>query len=323
MSDVRPDGWLRPLGGTGLTVSAVCLGGAPLGSMPENFGRSVAHEDAVALVRAVLDSPIRWIDTANGYGGGESERRIGAGITAYGGLPSDFLVATKVDAAGGDYSGERVRRSVAESRERLGLDVLPLVYLHDPEYHDFATMTARGGAVDTLLRMRDDGEIGHVGLAGGDVREMARYLEVGGFEVLLVHNRWTLVDHSAGGLLDRAERDGLAVVNAAIYGGGLLADPTGHATRYAYRPAAPETLAAVAAMRTACRDAGTDLATAALQASLTDPRISATVVGTADPRRLATIMTAASQPPPDRLLDRLAGLLPPPDVWLEPPGDRP
>src|SRR5207249_7739159 len=111
----------------------------------------------------VLNSPIRWIDTSNGYSGGESERRIGQAITEYGGLPDDFLVATKVDADGKDYSGERVRRSVAESKERLGLTELPLVYLHDPEFHDFEYMR---DAVDTLMQLHADGEIGHVGLAG-------------------------------------------------------------------------------------------------------------------------------------------------------------
>ena len=129
--------WLRALGGTGLEVSAVCAGGAPLGSMPENFGYEVSESDAIDLVRAVLGSRIRFIDTANGYSEGRSEQRIGAGIAAAGGLPGDFLVATKVDARGRDYSGDRVRESIGESKRRLGLDVLPLVYLHDPEFHDF------------------------------------------------------------------------------------------------------------------------------------------------------------------------------------------
>ena len=168
--------WIRPLGSTGLAVSAVCVGGAPLGSMPENFGYEVAYQDAVTLVRTILESPIRWIDTANGYSGGESERRIGDGIAAYGGLPADFLIATKVDAKGKDYSGDRVRASVHESKERLRLPHLPLVYLHDPEYHKFDELSGPGGAVEALQALKADGEIGHVGLAGGNVHEMSRYL---------------------------------------------------------------------------------------------------------------------------------------------------
>jgi D-threo-aldose 1-dehydrogenase len=316
ISPLTPD-WMRPLGATGLQVSAVGMGGSPLGSMPQVFGYEVGYDDAVALVGAVLDSPVRLIDTANGYSGGESERRIGAAIAARGGLPADFLVATKVDADGRDYSGDRVRASVAESRQRLGLDVLPLVYLHDPEAHDFADLSGPGGAVETLRALRDEGVVGHLGLAGGDVHEMARYLDLGGFEVLLVHNRWTLVDHSAGPLIEQARSQGVAVVNAAVYGGGILADPAGGSTRYGYRPASPDTLRAVAAMDRLCRDAGTDLRTAALQASVDDPRITATVVGFSKPSRLSSTVDALTAELPPELFDRLADLLPSPDNWLD------
>ncbi len=314
-SPSSPD-WVRPLGFTGLQVTAVCAGGSPLGSMPDLFGHDLSYEDGVAMVGAVLDSPIRWIDTANGYSGGESERRIGAGLAAYGGLPEDFLVATKVDADGSDYSGDRVRASVAESKARLGLTELPLVYLHDPEGHDFDELSAPGGAVATLLALRDEGEFGHVGLAGGNVHEMSRYLALGGFEVILIHNRWTLVDHSAADLLAQAENLGVAVVNAAIYGGGILANPSG-SRNYGYRPASTETLKAIDAMEQACHEAGTDLATAALQASVLDPRIDATIVGMSRPSRLSRIVDGLSTELPAGLLEMLGELLPEQHNWLD------
>ncbi|MFI5707300.1 aldo/keto reductase [Kribbella sp. NPDC051620] len=316
MTTPGSDDWLRPLGSTGLTVSAVCAGGALLAGMPEIFGYDVSPAEAISVVRAVLDSPLRWIDTSNGYGDGESERRIGQALADHGGLPPDFLVATKVDAAGNDYSGARVRASVAESKQRLGLDQLPLVYLHDPEFHDFDSMR---DAVDTLMRLRDEGEIGHVGLAGGNVRELERYLDLGGFEVVLVHNRWSLVDHSAGPLIERALADGVAVVNAAIYGGGILANPSGGSRNYGYREAPEATLQAVAAMDKACRDHGVDLATAALQHSVNDPRISGTVIGFSKPARLDQLVTALETELPAELLDRLADLLPDKRYWLEEP----
>lgn len=286
--------WLRPLGSTGIEVSAVCAGGAPLGSMPENFGYEVAEPDAIELVEAILESPIRFLDTSNGYSGGQSELRIGKGIAAYGGLPSDFVVATKVDPKNGDYSGERVRASVRESKFRLGLDTLPLVYLHDPEFHDFRAMAAPGGAVETLFALRDEGEIGTVGLAGGDSRVMRRYLPLGDFGVVLVHNRWTLVDHSAEAFIADAHAAGAAVVNAAIYGGGILANPRGGGARYGYRDAPRETLSAIAAMADVCEANGTDLATVALVASLRDPLISSTIVGFSKIARLNSILEAAT-----------------------------
>lgn len=308
---------LNPLGSTGLEVSPITLGGGPLGSMPENFGYEVTEETAVNLVTAVLDSDIRTIDTSNGYSGGESERRIGRAIAEYGGLPDDVLVITKVDAEGSDYSGDRVRRSLAESGERLGFAPLPLVHLHDPEFHDFAEMTKPGGAVEALVEARARGEVGHIGLAGGDVHEMARYLELEVFEVLLVHNRWTLVDRSAGPLLERAQELGAATVNAAVLGGGILADMTGTRTDYGYRPAPPATLSAIAAMREVCRRWDTDLATAAIRFSTRDPRFATTIVGISKPARIETTIQAATAELPQDFWNELDDLLPAPEHWLD------
>jgi D-threo-aldose 1-dehydrogenase len=133
----------------------------------------------------------------------------------------------------------------------------------------------------------------------------------------LIHNRWTLVDHSAADLLQQAEGLGVAVVNAAIYGGGILADPQGGSTRYGYRPATEETLHAITEMDRICRDAGTDLPTAALQASVNDPRFSSTIVGMSRPSRLTAIVERLSTDLPPGLLDQLAELLPAQRNWLD------
>ena len=314
--------WTRPLGATGLTVTAVCLGASPLGSLPRLYGREVSRDEGVATVRAAFDSPIRCLDTSNGYSDGESERRIGAAIAEAGGVPDDFVVLTKVDPRDRDYSAARVRASVDESRERLGLDTLPLVHLHDPETFDFAELSAPGGAVDALVGLKESGVVGAIGLAGGRVQEIARYLALGVFDVLLVHNRWTLLDRSAGDLLDEAVDRGMGVLNAAVYGGGLLASPgTGPAT-YGYRPAPPELLDAVGAMQRACAERGTDLRTAALQFSLRDERFASTVVGMSRPSRLQDAVDAASQSLPEDLWAELESLLPPERVWLDAPFAR-
>lgn len=309
--------WTQPLGATGLTATQIWVGGGPLGSMPENFGYEVPEDDAISLVQQVLASPIRVIDTAAGYSNGRSEERIGKGIRRSGGLPPDFLVVTKVDAKNGDYSGDRVRASVEESVERLGLSHLPLVMLHDPEFHDFEDMTAPGGAADTLVDLRRSGAIGHLGLAGGDSRIMSRYLDLGIFEVLLTHNRWTLVDRSAGPLIAQAHAAGIPVVNAAIYGGGILAAPHSGLTSYCYKPATQVTLQAVEQMSQACERWGTDLATAALRFSLRDPQITSTVVGISKASRLKGLFEARDAELPDQLWGELEELLPGPENWLD------
>jgi D-threo-aldose 1-dehydrogenase len=306
------DNWMRPFGSTGLTVSAVCFGAGPLGAMSETDGATGAD-----VVDAVLSSPIRFLDTSNGYSDGASERRIAAGIAQHGGLPADVVVATKVDASGSDYSGERVRRSVQESKERLGLDELPLVYLHDPEFHDFDMMTERGGAVDALVALRESGEIGRIGLAGGDSLVMKRYLDLGVFEALLTHSRWTLVDRSADGIIAQAHDAGMGIANAAIYGGGALADPRGEAPRYGYRPMTPAIRAAIRRLADVCERWGTDVPTAALQASLREERVHTTVIGFTKAARIDEAMSAIASPLPDEFWAEIDDVLPAPELWLD------
>lgn len=308
--------WLRPLGDTGITVSALTLGGGPLGSMPQLFGEDVPAERAIDLVVRTLGSPIRTIDTSNGYADGESERRIGEAIVRSGGLPADVVIITKVDPRDGDYSGDRVRASVAESKERLGLDRLPLVHLHDPENFPFEQMTAPGGAVEALVALREEGVVERIGLAGGPVPEMRRYLALDVFDAVLVHNRWTLVDRSAGPLLVDAAARGIPIINAAVYGSGLLTDPV-RTPRYAYGPANEGVLRAARAMDEACRAHGVELATAALQFSLRDPAIATTVVGMSRPERLDATLAAAAADIPDELWEELESLVPESTWWLE------
>jgi len=241
--------WTRPLGSTGLQVSAVCAGGSPLGSMPRLYGRDVSANEGIATAHAVLQSPIRFIDTSNGYSDGENERRIGKAIAASGGLPDGFVVATRsTRAAATTPETGSVRRS-PRAGSVFAWTTCRLVHLHDPENFDFDEIVAPGGAVDALVGLKKSGEVGSIGLAGGCVHEMA----LGVFDGLLVHNRWTLLDRSAGALIVEAVYRGMGIINAAVYGGGILARQGGGPTTYGYRLAPPEILEATAAMRRARR----------------------------------------------------------------------
>jgi D-threo-aldose 1-dehydrogenase len=145
------------LGRTGLEVPGLCIGTSAIGSIPRIYGYEVGVDQALETLRAVFACPIRFVDTSNSYGGGESERRIGAVLRELGGLPPGFVLSTKVDPdVTGDFSGNRVRRSLDESCERLGMDFLPLVHLHDPERISFAEATAPGGPVDPAAHVLDE-----------------------------------------------------------------------------------------------------------------------------------------------------------------------
>jgi D-threo-aldose 1-dehydrogenase len=308
--------WPRPLGATGLTVSAIAAGGGPIGGMPQLFGYDVPERQGIDLVRDILESPIRVIDTSNGYTEGESERRIGIGLRESGGVPPGFLVATKVDARDGDYSGNRIRDSIRESQDRLGIETFPLVHLHDPEFHPGAALEEPGGAIEALVRLRDEGVIQHLGVAGGDVAFMHRMLDFGAFEVILTHSRLSLLDRSADDLVARAADSGLGVMNAAVLGGGMLASRSMNSL-YGYRPAHAEVIAAATALHDLADEYGVRLADAAVQHSMRDPRVDVTIVGFSKPTRLAALLASLEHPIADEFFTRADALRPSPDLWLD------
>jgi D-threo-aldose 1-dehydrogenase len=290
--ETRAIGWLDR------TVSTVCAGTGPLGSVPAQYGYEVDAEMAVATILALFDGPISFIDTANVYGLGASEQRIGQAISRAGGLPDHVLLATKVDPLPGstDFSGERVRASVDESRERLGLDRLELVYLHDPEKISFAEAMAPGGPVEALVSLRREGVIEHIGVAGGPIDVMESYLATDTFEVVLSHNRFSLVDQSATSLMDAAHQRGIPFINAAPYGGGMLARGPEASPTYRYRPAAESIKDRVSTMRSILERESIPLAAAALQFSLRDARVTSTVVGMSSPERVNETVALAEWP---------------------------
>ncbi|MBP3967307.1 aldo/keto reductase [Paenibacillus lignilyticus] len=288
----------RPLGNTGLLVTPLCLGAAPLGDMPETFQYSTSEEQALITLRTAFESPINFLDTAASYGFGESERRIGKAVQANGGLPEGYVLATKADRdfATGDFSGEQIKRSVEESLERLGLNRLQYVYIHDPEHTTFENVMGSGGPLAVLQKFQEEGVIDHIGISGGPIDMLIQYVETGAFSAVETHNRYTLLNRSAEPLLEVASRMGVAVINAAPYGSGILAKGPDAYARYAYSEASPIVLERARSFAKVCQENNVPLAAAALQFSLRDPRITSTVVGMSKPDRIAQTVELANFP---------------------------
>ncbi len=303
---------LRELGSTGLLVHPLSVGCAPLGDMPETFAYSVGEERALNTIRAFFDGPINFVDTAASYGDGESERRIGVVLRERGGLPPGFVLATKADRnlQTGDFSGDQIKRSVERSLRLLGLDRLQLVYLHDPEHTTFEAAMAPGGPAEVLQRYRDEAVIEHIGVAGGPIDMMTRYVETGLFEVAISHNRYTLLNTVAAGFWDVCLRHGVATVNAAPYGSGILAKGPSAYPRYAYQDAGGDIVNRARQLEEICSRHGVPLAAAALQFSLRDSRIISTIVGITRPERLTETVQLARYPIPTELWAELATVRP-------------
>ncbi len=301
---------LRPLGSTGLQVTPVCMGTAPLGSMPETFDFEVPEERALATIRAFFAGPLNFLDSAASYGDGESERRIGIVLGELGGLPPGFVLATKADRdmRTGIFTGAQMRRSVERSLRLLGLEQLQLVYLHDPEHISFEEAMQPGGPVEVLQQCKEERLIAHLGVAGGPIDMMIRFVETGLFEAAISHNRYTLLNREAEPLWEVCAGRGVAALNAAPYGSGLLAKGPGTYPRYMYSQASPELLRQAGRMKDACERYGLPLAAAALQFSLRDARIASTIVGMTRPERLAETLKLARQPVPDELWAELESI---------------
>jgi D-threo-aldose 1-dehydrogenase len=182
---------------------------------------------------------------------------------------------------------------------------LQYVYIHDPEHTTFENVMGPGGALEVLQDFQRQGVIEHIGISGGPIDMLIRYMETGAFSAVETHNRYTLLNRSAEPLLDVAARLGMAVANAAPYGSGMLAKGPDAYARYAYQDAPSILVERTRQLTEVCQEYAVPLAAAALQFSMRDPRVTSTVVGITRPERVTQTLELASHPIPDELWPRL------------------
>jgi len=290
----------RTLGPIGADVPAISIGCAPLGNMPDTFDYEVPEEIAKATIRRALEGPLDHLDTAAAYGDGESERRIGLVLQELGGLPEGAFLQTKAGKSpDGDFSGEMVRRRFERSLQLLGQDRIELVFLHDPQSISYEEAFATHSPVEVLQQLKDEGVIGHVGVAGGPIDMEIRFVETGAFDAVITHNRYTLLNRCADPLLTIASERSMAVFNAAPYGSGMLAKGPDAYARYAYSEAPEGMVERTRTIQAICSRHDVPLAAVALQFSLRDPRITSTIVGMSRPERIDQTISLAQHDVPD------------------------
>jgi D-threo-aldose 1-dehydrogenase len=301
---------LHPLGATNIRVPSLCVGCAALGDMPGTFAYSVAEAQALATIRAIFDGPIPFADTAASYGDGESERRIGVVLRERGGLPPGFVLSTKADRnlQTGDFSGDQMRRSVERSLKLLGVDRFQICYLHDPEHISFAVAMAPDGPVETLQHLHDAGVIQHLGIAGGPIDLMTRFVETDQFTIAISHNRYTLLNQEADPFWDVCQQHRVAAINGAPYGSGILAKGPSTYPRYMYGQASDAYLQRAFSLEALCQRYHVPLPAVALQFSLRDPRIASTIVGISKPERIQETVRLAQLPIPEEIWEEIAAL---------------
>ncbi len=279
------------LGSSAVEITRFALGTAPIG----NMFTPVADEDAAAAIQAAWDLGVRYFDTAPLYGHGLSEARLGAALRT---LPRDELVvSTKVGrllvprTGEGeptifrdvppcepvfDFSADGVERSLDESLERLGLDRVDVLLVHDPDDH---LDQALAETLPRLARMRADGRVRAIGAGMNQSPALERIVRESDVDCVLLAGRYTLLEqHSLDDLLPRCEERGVSVIAAGVFNSGLLADPRPGAT-YDYEAAPEDVIARARALAVACNEAGSSLRAAALQFPLAHPAVACVLSG--------------------------------------------
>ncbi len=298
------------IGASGLVVPAIGFGTSALGNMPDTYGYAVDEERARATVRAVLAQPDGFLDSSRNYGMGRSEERIGQVVRELGGWPEGRVLSTKLDRdmESNLLDGPRAWRSIEASLKALGRDRVEILHLHDPEYaSDIRDVAGPDGALAALTRMKEQGLAAAVGIAAGRIDVMMPLMRDWDIDAIITHNRYTLVNRNAEPMIELAEARGIAVLNAAPYGSGALAKGLAVYGRYAYQDNRPET-GAVARIEEICARHGIAPGAAALQFSLRDDRIAATICGVSKPERVAQTLEWAATPIPEVVWRELAAV---------------
>ncbi|MDQ2583431.1 aldo/keto reductase [Saccharothrix yanglingensis] len=298
-----------------IPLTPLGVGGGPLG----NLYTPVSDEDAFAALEAAWDAGVRYFDTAPHYGLGLSERRLGEFLR---GRPrNSFVVSTKVgrllepSSAGGDdlangfavpatsrrvwdFGADGVRRSLESSLERLGLDRVDVVYLHDPDDH---WERAASSAVPALVSWREQGIVDAVGVGMNQWELPARFVRETGVDVVLLAGRYTLLDRSGAPLLDLCAERGVPVVAAGVFNSGLL---VGGGT-YDYRTAPPGPVARARRVAGVCERYGVALPSAAVRFPLRHPAVVSVLVGVRTAEEVRANAAALSADVPDGLWEAL------------------
>jgi D-threo-aldose 1-dehydrogenase len=314
----------RQLGRTGLSVSILGFGTAPLGDL---FVR-IPDEVAIATVERAFALGINLLDTSPLYGRGLAEHRCGTALRRV--ERQDIVLCTKVgrwmdpfqvpdDASGFvggqphravfDYSYDGTMRSVEQSLLRLGTDHLDLLLIHDVDVWTHGRdaieqrfREAMEGAYVALDRLRGEGVVKGIGIGVNEADMCVRFAKAGSFDTMLLAGRYSLLEQPAlAEFLPLAQQQGIGVMLGGVFNSGILATGAVDGAKYNYRDAPPEILDQVARIERVCAVHNTALPTAALHFALGHPAVASLVLGGQTPQEVERNVAALSSKVPAAL----------------------
>ncbi|NKB68748.1 MAG: aldo/keto reductase [Candidatus Latescibacteria bacterium] len=300
----------RVLGSSGLEVTRLGLGCAAIGGL---YG-DIPDDQATAVVHRALDLGLNLFDTAPLYGSGKSEIRLGKALA---GVPRDsYILASKVgrllvpaDGADRDqgifgdpppfkpvfnYSYDGVMRSVEESLQRLGLDRIDILHIHDPDNH---FDEAIAGAYPALDKLRSEGVISSVSAGMNQWEMLDRFAREGDFDSFLLAGRYSLLDQGAlDELLPLCLEKNIGIMAGGTYNSGILAKGAGPGATYNYSEAPAEIVDKARGLEAAAQRHQISLKAASSQFALAHPAVTTIIPGTRMPERVEENFNLISEP---------------------------
>jgi L-galactose dehydrogenase len=261
----------QSLGKTGLTVSKVGFGCAPLGNQ---YG-DIDDREAIRAVQTAVDSGITFIDTSPYYGRTLSETRLGKALV---GRREHIVLATKggrIDRDEFDFSYDGIIQMCEASLKRLQTEWIDVYQLHDIEFGDKAQIVNE--AIPALHKLKADGKVRFIGVTGFPLPLLREMVETQTLDVTLSYSHYNLLNQSLNEVLAPAVKTrGMGLINASVTNMGLLTDQGPQP----WHPAAAQVKALAAAAAVYCRQHGTPIAQLAIQFALQNPLVDTTLLGT-------------------------------------------
>jgi D-threo-aldose 1-dehydrogenase len=314
----------RALGRTGLEVSVLGFGTAPLGDL---FAR-LDDATAIATVERAFALGVNLLDSSPHYGRGLAEHRCGTALRRV--SRQDIVLCTKIgrwmdafrspDNAAGfvggqphravfDYSYDGTMRSVEQSLLRLGTDRIDLLLIHDVDVWTHGRdaieqrfREAMEGAYVALDKLRSEGAVKGIGIGVNEADMCVRFAKAGSFDTMLLAGRYSLLEQPAlAEFLPLAERQGMGVMLGGVFNSGILATGAVTGAKYNYRDAPAEILERVSRIERVCAAHNTPLPTAALHFALGHPAVASLVLGGQAPQEVERNVAALSSPVPSGL----------------------
>lgn len=294
------------IGNTGMTVSSLSFGASSLGGV----FHSIEENKAIDAVYAAIEGGMNFIDVSPYYGHYKAETVLGKALK---GIDREkYYLSTKVGRYGKDgvntwdYSGKKAKESVFESMERLGIDHIDLINVHDIEFADLNQVVNE--TLPALVELRDKGIVSHVGITDLQLENLKWVIDrvpEGTVESILNFCHHTLNDDKLTDFLDYFESKGIGVINASPLSMGLLSKrgvPDWH----------PAPKALVEACRRAveyCDAKGYPIEKLAIQYSVSNPRIATTLFSSANPDNVRRNLKYIDEPLDMELVEKVKEII--------------